>query len=175
MAAIFAQEWSQIELLPPSARAMIQARLANLTQPARQLVKASAVLGTQATAERLWQVAEVEMQAGIEALEEAVSSGILREEYTGAGRPSRYHFAHDLIRTVVYTQLGEARRHVLYKRVQALLETERAPDEELVLYASTSFGQLLERHGYTHVLHYAGGLEDWEQAGYPLEGQWVTS
>jgi len=25
------------------------------------------------------------------------------------------------------------------------------------------------------VLHFAGGLEEWEQAGYPLEGEWVKS
>ena len=54
-------------------------------------------------------------------------------------------------------------------------------EDEIVVYcsdeaciASKAFGQLLERHGYTHVLHYAGGLADWEQAGYPLEGEWVT-
>jgi rhodanese-related sulfurtransferase len=53
-------------------------------------------------------------------------------------------------------------------------------EDEIVVYcsdanciASQAFGQLLERHGYTHVLHFAGGLEEWEQAGYPLEGQWV--
>ena len=53
-------------------------------------------------------------------------------------------------------------------------------EDEIVVYcsdesciASKAFGQLLERQGYTHVLHYAGGLADWEQAGYPLEGQWV--
>jgi rhodanese-related sulfurtransferase len=38
---------------------------------------------------------------------------------------------------------------------------------------SKALGQLLEREGYAHVLHYAGGLADWEQAGYPLEGEWV--
>jgi rhodanese-related sulfurtransferase len=54
-------------------------------------------------------------------------------------------------------------------------------DEEIVVYcsdeaciASKAFGQLLERSGYTHVLHYAGGLADWEQADYPLEGEWVN-
>lgn len=53
-------------------------------------------------------------------------------------------------------------------------------DEEIVVYcsdenciASKALGQLLERNGYTHVLHYSGGLADWEQAGYPLEGEWV--
>jgi len=53
-------------------------------------------------------------------------------------------------------------------------------EEEIVVYcsdenclASKALGQLLERNGYTHVTHYAGGLADWEQAGYPLEGEWV--
>jgi hypothetical protein len=39
--------------------------------------------------------------------------------------------------------------------------------------ASAALGQLLERNGYTHVLHYVGGLQEWEQAGYLLEGEWV--
>ena len=53
-------------------------------------------------------------------------------------------------------------------------------DDEIVVYcsdenciASTALGQLLERNGYSHVLHYSGGLQDWELAGYPLEGAWV--
>jgi rhodanese-related sulfurtransferase len=53
-------------------------------------------------------------------------------------------------------------------------------EDEIVVYcsdenciASRSLGQLLERNGYMHVLHFAGGLEEWEQAGYPLEGEWV--
>jgi len=53
-------------------------------------------------------------------------------------------------------------------------------EDEIVVYcsdetciASRALGQLLERHGYTHVLHYEGGLQEWEQAGYPLEGELV--
>jgi hypothetical protein len=108
MATIVAQERSPRELAPPSVRAMILARLAKLAQSACQLVRANAVLGTMATAERLWQVAELEVQAGLEALEEAVRSGILREEAPGRGRPAIYGFAHELMRDVVYTELGEA-------------------------------------------------------------------
>jgi rhodanese-related sulfurtransferase len=55
-------------------------------------------------------------------------------------------------------------------------------EDEIVVYcsdetciASTALGQLLERNGYPRVLHYAGGLADWEQAGYMLEGQWVKT
>jgi 3-mercaptopyruvate sulfurtransferase SseA len=53
-------------------------------------------------------------------------------------------------------------------------------EDEIVVYcsdasciASAALGQLLERNGYPHVLHFAGGLQEWEQAGYPLEGEWV--
>jgi 3-mercaptopyruvate sulfurtransferase SseA len=53
-------------------------------------------------------------------------------------------------------------------------------EDEIVVYcsdenciASTALGQLLERNGYPNVLHFAGGLQEWEQAGYPLEGEWV--
>ena len=52
MAAALAREGSGRELLPPSVRALIQTRLVKLVPAARQLVRASAVLGTQATAQR---------------------------------------------------------------------------------------------------------------------------
>jgi len=99
------------------------------------------VLGNQASAQRLWQVAELGVQAGVEALEEAVGSGILREEEAGgpgAGRPSSYCFTHDLIREVVYTELGEARRQVLHQRALARLESEGARASELAYHARAS-------------------------------------
>ncbi len=135
MDAAVAQERSRRELLPPSVRALIQARLAQFAPAARQLVMASAVLGNQASAQRLWQVAELGVQAGVEALEEAVGSGMLREEQAGAGRPGGYRFAHELVREVVYTELGEARRQVLHQRALALLQDEGARVCELAYHA----------------------------------------
>jgi predicted ATPase/DNA-binding SARP family transcriptional activator len=138
MAAAVAQEPSRRELLPPSVRAMIRARLAKLAPPTRQLVMAGAVLGTQASARLLWQVAELEVQAGIEALEEAVGSGILHEEQAGVGRPGSYRFVHDLMREVVYTELGAARRQVLHQRALARLATAGARASELAYQALTA-------------------------------------
>ena len=135
MAAAVAQEGSRSELLPPSVRAMILARLAPLSLSARQLMMASAVLGTQASAQRLWQVAELGMQAGVEALEEAVGSGMLRAEEAEVGSPGSYRFAHDPVREVVYTELGEARRLVLHQRALTLLQTEGARASELAYHA----------------------------------------
>ena len=50
------------------------------------------------------------------------------------------------------------------------------PADEIVLYcadlhcaASIYAYHHLEREGYTRVSRYAGGIADWEEAGYPLE------
>src|SRR5207245_10248916 len=106
------------------------------------VVMGSAGLGSEATPQRLWQVAEVGVQTGVEALEEAVGSGMLREEQAvggpAAGRLGSYGFAHELIRDVVYTELGEARRQVLHQRALALLQAEGAPAAALAYHALAS-------------------------------------
>lgn len=54
-------------------------------------------------------------------------------------------------------------------------------DDDIVIYcsnpaciASIVGYQLLTRMGYNKVRRYAGGIVDWEQAGYPLEGNFVS-
>jgi rhodanese-related sulfurtransferase len=54
------------------------------------------------------------------------------------------------------------------------------PDDDAVLYdsgpdcpASRMAYRVLKNHGYELVRRYAGGLEEWESAGYPLEGEHV--
>jgi rhodanese-related sulfurtransferase len=53
-------------------------------------------------------------------------------------------------------------------------------DDEIVVYcssydciASVLAYKYLVHHGYMHVRRYAGGILDWEEAGYPLEGEMV--
>jgi rhodanese-related sulfurtransferase len=55
-----------------------------------------------------------------------------------------------------------------------------SPDEEIIVYCSDPACtnsirayEVLWQHGYRSVRHYAGGLLDWEAAGYPLEGEGV--
>ena len=52
------------------------------------------------------------------------------------------------------------------------------PDDEIVVYcsdrqcvASIYAFESPEQAGYTRVRRYAGGISDWEDAGYPLEGE----
>ena len=39
---------------------------------------------------------------------------------------------------------------------------------------SVSAYEYLVRHGYMHVRRYAGGILDWEEAGYPLQGEMIA-
>jgi rhodanese-related sulfurtransferase len=55
------------------------------------------------------------------------------------------------------------------------------PKEEIIVYCSNSgctasvlvYQQLVD-HGFRNVRHYAGGIADWEDAGYPFEGTHVN-
>jgi rhodanese-related sulfurtransferase len=52
------------------------------------------------------------------------------------------------------------------------------PDDDIVVYcanplctASQMAYHFLVSRGYKNVKRYAGGIQDWEEAGYPLEGE----
>jgi rhodanese-related sulfurtransferase len=54
-------------------------------------------------------------------------------------------------------------------------------DDEIVVYCADAYCvasiyayRLLEREGFTRVRRYAGGVADWEDAGYPLERHTVA-
>ena len=54
-------------------------------------------------------------------------------------------------------------------------------EDEIVVYctsndchASIALYHALVDRGYQNVRRYSGGLTDWEAAGLPLEGDWVT-
>src|SRR4029450_4913527 len=62
----------------------------------------------------------------------------------------------------------------------ALRELRR--DDEIIVYATSQHRQAtvaafdaLTAHGYRNVCCYLGGLADWEDAGYPVEGEGVGS
>ena len=63
--------------------------------------------------------------------------------------------------------------------VEEALET-LDPEDEIVLYdsgpactASRMALKILKARGYERVRRYAGGLEAWASAGYPLEGETI--
>jgi DNA-binding SARP family transcriptional activator len=131
-------------VLPPGVRDVIRTRLGRLTPSALTLLIAGAVLGQRSTYELLCRVADLGEQDGLVALEEVLAAQVLREEQQ-EDRPSfntTYGFTHDKIRDVVYTEAGDARRHIFHRRALEVLQARAAPAAQLAHHARA--GGLLE-------------------------------
>jgi len=107
--------------VPSTVQAVIRSRLSRLSPNAFSLLAAGAVLEQQLTFEHLCITANLSEDLGLPALDEVVSGRLLLE----VGQPdlaSTYAFANDMIRDVVYTEAGDARRRLFHRRALDLLE-----------------------------------------------------
>src|SRR6266568_4812560 len=116
------------ELIPSSVRELIRSQLGRLTPSAWALLVAGAALGQGLTFERLIQVAQLDEQEGLRALEELLRSGLLSE-----GTPVEdsqafdgFAFPREMIREVVYQEAGATRQRLLQRRVSAVKQEEKA-------------------------------------------------
>jgi hypothetical protein len=114
------------ELIPSSVRELIRSQLGRLTPSAWALLVAGAVLGQGLTFERLCQVAQVDEQVGLNALEELLRGGWLREGNLVEESQAfdGYTFPCELIRQVVYQEAGATRQRLLQRRVPVVLQEE---------------------------------------------------
>jgi predicted ATPase len=120
--------------VPSTVRVVIRARLDRLSPPAAELLAAAAVLERDLTFDRLCQVANVSEDVGLPALDELLSSRVLLE----VGQPdgaSAYAFANDMLRDVVYTEAGDARRRLFHRRTLEVLTAAGKPAALLAHHA----------------------------------------
>jgi DNA-binding CsgD family transcriptional regulator/tetratricopeptide (TPR) repeat protein len=102
---------------PRALAAIVVSRLQALSGPAQGLVTAAAVLGRRyplATAAELAELADP-----LDALDEAVASGLVTEEQAASG--VHITFAHPLVHAAVRDSLGSAERHRLHRAAAALV------------------------------------------------------
>ncbi|MGD9528376.1 MAG: AAA family ATPase [Pseudonocardia sp.] len=117
---------------PASARvqAVIGARLAQLTDPARELVAVAATIGRAFRVDVLAAAMEAAATGEDElvtALDELWQRRIVREQ-----GPDTYDFAHDRIREVAAAAVGPVRRRLLHARIAAALERSPGADPAAV-------------------------------------------
>ncbi|MBN1427314.1 MAG: AAA family ATPase [Anaerolineae bacterium] len=106
--------------VPSTVRTVILSRLNRLSPNALALLAAGAVLEWRITFERMCAISNVTEDTGLPALDELVSSRLLLE-VARSGVSSAYIFTHNMIRDVVYTEAGDARRRLFHHRALDVL------------------------------------------------------
>jgi predicted ATPase len=120
--------------VPSTIGAVVRARLNRLSPAAFALLAAGATLERGLTFARLVATASVSEEAGLPALDELVSSRLLVEGVLPAGAGA-YTFPNDMVRDVVYTEAGDARRHLFHRRALELLAAAQEPEAVLAHHA----------------------------------------
>ncbi len=131
---------ANLQSLPPTVQAVVEARLAQLSPAARELVSLAATIGREFSVGVLVRAAGGDEDALVRGLDELWQRRIVREQGADA-----YDFSHDKLREVAYAGLSAARRRLLHRRVaQALEESSSGPALEA---ASGQIADHFERAG----------------------------
>jgi DNA-binding SARP family transcriptional activator len=119
-------------LIPASVRELLRAQLGQLTSSALALLTAGAVMGEGLTFERLYQVAQLDEETGLQALEEVLRSGWLSEDkHPEASQvEADYIFPGEMIRAVVSQEAGAVRQRLIQRRVVAVLQEGANSDQD---------------------------------------------
>jgi DNA-binding CsgD family transcriptional regulator len=119
------------ELAPESIQRSVLARLARLSEEARMLARATAVLGDDAEVHEAAALAGLDGSAAREAADALASAGIL-----DAGRPLR--FAHPLLRNAVDADLSGGEREEMHRRAaEQFLDADAEPERVAVHLLAT--------------------------------------
>jgi tetratricopeptide (TPR) repeat protein len=123
--------------MPRDVHALLRDRLGSVGETATQVLAAAAVIG------RSFDLATVRAASGrtdeetVDALEEAVRRGIVREVGGGLYQPVTYDFVHGRMRDVAYEATSLARRRLLHRRTADAIraETGTKDRDDLTRYA----------------------------------------
>ncbi|GIV80637.1 MAG: transcriptional activator [Litorilinea sp.] len=123
------------KVTPAGMRRLILSRLTRLSEEARSLLIAAAVLGGECSYGHLCQMAGLEEMAALAGLEDLLAAQLLVES-VNQERP--YRLRHDNFREILYAEASEARRRLLHRRALQALETAGAPPAELAYHAAAA-------------------------------------
>ncbi len=107
--------------VPSTVHAVIRSRLNRLSPNAFSLLAGGAVLEYRITFERMCAICNLSEDLALPALDELISGRLLLETIQ-PGVTNAYTFTNDMLRDVVYTEAGDARRKLFHRRVLEVLE-----------------------------------------------------
>lgn len=123
--ALASGTWTGVDM-PSGVRSVLRARLAPIGGVAHQVLAAAATIG------RSFDLPTVRFASGrteeetIEALEELIRRGIVREQPASTAAGVRYDFAHAGLRDVAEASTSLARRRLLHRRIAEALRLDVA-------------------------------------------------
>lgn len=121
--------------LPLTMQAVIRARLATLSESARELASVGAAIGREFTFDILQRASGKDEDTLVRDLDELWQRRIVSEQGTEG-----YDFTHDKLREVVYADLSAARRRTLHHRVAHALQAQtRKPQSEVAALLAYHF------------------------------------
>ena len=107
--------------VPPGARDLLAQRLVGLSETARQVLTAAAVIGRSFDLETLLHASGRSDDEVVDGLEELLAADVVTEMEPAAGTGTSYDFRHNALRAVAYDEASIARRRLLHARVAASL------------------------------------------------------
>jgi DNA-binding SARP family transcriptional activator/tetratricopeptide (TPR) repeat protein len=149
----------------PGIRSVLQARLTRLSDQAREILEAGAVIGHGFEFNLVREMTELEERTALSALDELLRSRLILE----AG--SQYMFSHDKVREVAFDEAGEARRRVYHRNAYQSLSSTRASASVLARHAHGAHlwleafrASMQAGNDATHVYAWRESAEHYERA-----------
>jgi tetratricopeptide (TPR) repeat protein/predicted Ser/Thr protein kinase len=116
--------WQRLEIdqleIPQSVKAAIGRRVQKASETSKRVLTIAAVIGREFDPDILVKISQLDEDAVLDALDEAVRLQVIRE--TKVGRGTGYTFEHALIRQTLYDNLNARRRARLHQQVGEALE-----------------------------------------------------
>jgi len=122
-----ASDTANPEVLPDTIQAVLDLRLARISDRCRHILERGAVLGGAFQFDAIRDMASVSEDEILDILDEGLQAGMLTEE--GSGMRITYHFWHPLLPAYLYEHLSHARRVNLHRRAAQALQNLHAGDE----------------------------------------------
>lgn len=152
--------------LPEGIRQLIGRRLERLGLITRRLLTIGAVMGREFRLSDIEALVDVGEDAVLDAMDEALTAGLVTEE---AGAPGNFSFTHTLIREALYTSVTAARRVRLHHRIAGALERQVSPIESRVAGLAYHFGQAAVYKSADKAVEYAARAGDHAAAALGFE------
>ncbi len=109
--------------IPQGVQDLVTTRLARLSPPTIELLRAGAVAGARFDLDIAGEAAGLDHDALLDAADAALASGLVIEETA-----NRYRFPHDIVRRTLVVHLSGARRRSLHRRTADAIEHLRTHD-----------------------------------------------